>query len=739
MIVKIFRLYLIALVTAFQLNAQNVSKDTLEQKSQPEAGIDSLINILQKERTDTSKINILNEIARQYPLDQSTKIKMFADSALALAKKINWVKGQAEALNNIGDALTFESNIKEAIEKNETAVKLFESINDKIGIANSYRKIGIAYYKLSDFPKSFDYFSRALKIFQSLDNDEGTAKSLGHIAALYGTFGNQEKALEYFNEALKISEKMNNKYETAIHLGNIGVTYENLKKYDLSLRYYKKAVDIFRDINDWYDFSIFTGNIGNVYTQMKNYPEADRYYRLSLKYAVQNEDEYTVAYQYGNIGVLKYKMAADPHLNLTASERKNNLSKSIEYLNSSIDKLKSLESKDDQKYFLLELTDAYKENGDYQNALKSFATAKELEDSIFSEKNRKLISEMQIKQQLDIKEREVSTLNKEKEYKDEVNSLLTALAFLLVAVSGAIFWFYLKKKKDNAVLSENIRIRKETEEALRKNEGELKKHRDHLEKLVKLRTANLEAEIAERKRAEEKVQTSLTEKEALLEEKEILLKEIHHRVKNNLQVISSLLYLQSQYLQDEETINLFEDSRNRIQSMALVHEKLYQSVDYAEVNLKEYVENLLVQSEQSNWNHEIPVKSYIEIDSEIKLDLDTTISCGLIINELITNAYKYAFPIDWANQKPNDFEFKVFVGVKFTGDQQYEMTVRDNGIGIDKELDIENSNSLGLKIVSSMVKQLDGTIDINGSNGLEFKIKFSRPGKLRLIKKLSQL
>ena len=739
MIVKISYFYLVVLITAFQLNAQNVSKDTSEQKSQPETGIDSLISILQTEKDDTSKVSILNEIARQYPLDQSVKIKMYADSAFALAKKIDWKKGQAEALNNIGDVLTFESNIKEAIEKNETAVKLFESINDKIGVANSYRKIGIAYYKLSDFPKSFDYFSRALKIFQSLNNDEGTAKSLGHIAALYGTFGNQVKALEYFNEALKIAEKRNNPYETAIQLGNIGVTYENMKKFDLSLSYYKKAVNISREINDWYDYTIFTGNIGNVYTQIKNYSEANKYYQLSLKYAIQNDDEYTVAYQYGNIGVLKYKMAADSSLNLTASERKSNLSKSIEYLNRAVDKFKSLEMKDDQKYFLLSLSDAYKESGDYKSALRSFKIAKELEDSIFSEKNKKLISEMQIKQQLDLKEREVATLNKEKEYKDEVNNLLTTLAVLLVVVSGAIFWFYLRKRKDNAVLSENIRIRKETEEALRKNEEELKKHKNHLEKLVKLRTANLEAEIAERERAEAKVQASLTEKEKLLEEKEILLKEIHHRVKNNLQVISSLLYLQSQSLQDEEMINLFEDSRKRIQSMALVHEKLYQSIDFAEINLKEYVENLLVQSEQSSRNNKIAVNSYVEIDSEIKLDLDTTISCGLIINELLTNTYKYAFPIEWTSQKQKDFEFKFSVVVRVTGDQQYEMTISDNGIGMDKVLDVENSTSLGLKIVNSLVKQLDGTIEVNGNNGLKFKIKFARPGKLRLVKKLSQL
>ena len=173
--------------------------------------------------------------------------------------------------------------------------------------------------------------------------------------------------------------------------------------------------------------------------------------------------------------------------------------------------------------------------------------------------------------------------------------------------------------------------------------------------------------------------------------------------------------------------------------MALIHEKLYQSRDFTEVNLFEYVESLLVQSEQSFRNFELHIKTYVDVDKKIKLDLDSAISCGLIINELLTNAYKYAFPPEWANQKPKDFEFTITVQVINIIGKKYEMIVRDNGIGIDDNVDIENSTSLGLKIVSSMVKQLDGTVEISGKEGTEFKIIFERREKTNTSKNFSQL
>ena len=233
-----------------------------------------------------------------------------------------------------------------------------------------------------------------------------------------------------------------------------------------------------------------------------------------------------------------------------------------------------------------------------------------------------------------------------------------------------------------------------------------------LDKIIK----ELSLEVSERKKAEEKVQASL-------EEKEVLLKEIHHRVKNNLQVISSLLYLQSKSIKDQKTLNLFNDSQNRIKSMALIHEKLYQSRDFAGINFYDYVKGLVEHITKTFKKNGLAIKTYINIDN-IKLSLDTAISCGLIVNELITNAYKYAFPQNWIEQKTKD-ELRVDVKVQKKRDNGYILVVSDNGIGMPENFDIQNTESLGLKLVSSMVNQLGGKIEISKNGGAQFKILFA--------------
>ncbi len=227
----------------------------------------------------------------------------------------------------------------------------------------------------------------------------------------------------------------------------------------------------------------------------------------------------------------------------------------------------------------------------------------------------------------------------------------------------------------------------------------------------------LNQEIIERKTAEEKVQTSL-------EEKEVLLKEIHHRVKNNLQVISSLLYLQSFSIQDEETLNLFEDSQNRIKSMALIHEKLYQSKNLANINFTEYLKSLLEHMGKSLNRTGLAIKTNLIIN-EVTLSLDSAISCGLIVNELMTNAYKYAFPPEWVKHKPDDYPFAIEIKMEHAADNAYILCIRDNGVGISEYIDIATSDSLGLKIVNSMVQQLSGSVEVSGKNGTQFKIIFN--------------
>ncbi|MBA4405678.1 hypothetical protein C0389_00215 [bacterium] len=215
----------------------------------------------------------------------------------------------------------------------------------------------------------------------------------------------------------------------------------------------------------------------------------------------------------------------------------------------------------------------------------------------------------------------------------------------------------------------------------------------------------------ERRRSEELIQNSL-------KEKEILLKEIHHRVKNNLQVISSLLYLQSEDIEDEKILSMFKDSTNRVRSMALVHEKLYQSKDLAHINLDDYINNL-VTYQYNAFSPKFNIIRKIEVE-EILLSIDLAMPCGLIINELLTNSLKYAFP----NQ--TTYNPEILISVKQI-EEQIIIVVSDNGIGLPKDFNIEDEQkTLGLKLVKMLTNQLDGMIKVDRHNGTNFQITFNK-------------
>lgn len=217
-------------------------------------------------------------------------------------------------------------------------------------------------------------------------------------------------------------------------------------------------------------------------------------------------------------------------------------------------------------------------------------------------------------------------------------------------------------------------------------------------------------DITDQKAAEENLRQSL-------KEKEVLLKEVHHRVKNNLQVISSILNLQSSYVKDKKSLDLLLESQNRIKSMAFVHESLYQTKDFSNINFSSYVENICNNLVHSYSNPDNPPELEMDLDS-IQLNLDTAIPCGLIINELISNSLKYAF-----KGRSNN---KLTVHVKMRG-ETLEIMIADNGIGLPENVDFRNTESLGLQLVVTLVEQINGKIALERKKGTKFTIEFVPP------------
>jgi PAS domain S-box-containing protein len=231
-------------------------------------------------------------------------------------------------------------------------------------------------------------------------------------------------------------------------------------------------------------------------------------------------------------------------------------------------------------------------------------------------------------------------------------------------------------------------------------------------------------DITDIKLAENKIKASL-------EEKNLLLQEIHHRVKNNLQIISSLLSLQSKYVKDEEDLELFKESQSRVRSMAFIHEQLYQSSNFTNIDFSVYVENLISYLFHSYSIDPSYVNFKLNIDN-VSLDINTAIPCGLIINEIVTNSLKYAFPImEYCNSSntaiiSSEISNEICIRLHSYKENKFSLFVSDNGIGLPENVDFRNTDTLGLQLVNSLVDQLDGTIELDRINGTTFKIIFNK-------------
>jgi PAS domain S-box-containing protein len=328
------------------------------------------------------------------------------------------------------------------------------------------------------------------------------------------------------------------------------------------------------------------------------------------------------------------------------------------------------------------------------------------------------------------KEAEYSLKKSEKDYRDLVDNALLGIYKAdqegnIIFVNNSIvkmFGYDSKEEIENINittlyknLSDRENILKKLEENGKLVEYDVEMVKKSGEILNILASATLDGntvsgmtmDVTEKRKAQNQIKRSLNEKE-------MLIKEIHHRVKNNLMVISSLLSLQSRYIKDEASKSIFKDSQNRARSMALIHELLYQSSDLKRINFGTYIRTLT--NELFRIYVTDPNKIVLNMDiDDIMLDINTAIPLGLIVNELVSNSMKHAFP---------DNESGI-INIKFMLDQgNYTMIVSDNGVGFPDGYDIKDSDSLGLKIVNSLTEQIEGKIKVEVSNGTKFTIEF---------------
>lgn len=262
--------------------------------------------------------------------------------------------------------------------------------------------------------------------------------------------------------------------------------------------------------------------------------------------------------------------------------------------------------------------------------------------------------------------------------------------------------YVIKEQLDASLLERSIRYaieHKRTEEELER------RVRDRTAELARANQV-LEVEIAERTKAEARLKTSLREKE-------VLLRELHHRVKNNLQVVSSLLNLQAKHVKDPQALELFKESQSRIRSMALIHQKLCQAESLAAVDLGQHMRDLAQTLSRSYGAANVAVVVDVE---DVSLGLDTVVPFTLIVHELVTNALKYAFPDGRAGT--------IRLALRSAGENLFELVVRDDGVGLADHIDVGRAPSLGLQLVSALAEQLEGTLRVARDRGTTVALTF---------------
>ncbi|HVX28714.1 MAG TPA: sensor histidine kinase [Parafilimonas sp.] len=333
---------------------------------------------------------------------------------------------------------------------------------------------------------------------------------------------------------------------------------------------------------------------------------------------------------------------------------------------------------------------------DYANAIKEFAIAKALNDSVFNIAKNKQIQQLQVEYDVAQRQKQLQVLqanqkvqDKELQRSHQARNYTYAIVAILLILFGIGYSRY--------------RLKQQTNKQLEAQQQEIHNKNKMLENLVQEKDGLIK------------------DKDDLLEQKEWLVKEIHHRVKNNLQIVISLLSTQSKYLNNEEAIQAISESRHRMQAMSLIHQKLYQSENTTSVNMQTYITEL-ADYLKASFDSGKEINFQTEVDA-IELDLSQAIPLGLILNELITNSIKYAFN----NREAGSIHIKMICD----DEKNILLEIKDNGVGLPGEIDFSKSSSMGMRLVNGLAKQLNGVLIINGNNGVCVQLKFMADTNLK--------
>jgi two-component sensor histidine kinase len=558
--------------------------------------------------------------------------------------------------NQLGDSIFNASDYKQSLVYYQQAYDLVHNSDSVSLISDILNNLGVANDYLGEYDDAIVFYNEAIKLNTLHDNKAGLAMTINNIGALYFFWGKYDLALDNYLEALKYDIELGNIQSEAGSYENIAIIYKNKKEYKKAAEYYDKALKINQKLGLKNSIGRTYNNIGNLYLDQKDYRKAIEYTQMALDIQIILNAQEGMIYSYNNLGTCYAELKDYDKAELYFQ---NALELALKH-HFTIQVLFSQKS----------LANLYDKIENYKSANKYLSDYYELKDSVFTEAKHQQMMELEQKFEAEKKGREIEALGAQSakqqleiEAKSSEKNMwigISVLGFVLVLI---FIYYYLNKKK----LSEK-----------------------------------------------------LSEKNALIEktsgEKDVLLREIHHRVKNNLQIITSLLNMQSRFLDDKKSKAIVEESKDRIKSMSLIHQKLYQEDNLTGIESESYFTELIESLCQTYGLSESKATRSIKIEN-LLLDVDTAIPLGLIINEMVSNAFKYG-----VDKENGEFVFEFGHNTS----NELQIIIKDNGPGIPDGFDISKSKSYGMKLIQSLSKKLKAEVDFKNDNGLEIKMIIRR-------------
>lgn len=593
-------------------------------------------------------------------LDKKEKLK---EKAIQFFKKSAAKEKQATTLKELGELYSSNENPDKADPLLQESLAIYKTIHFK-ELQGVYNILSEVNTQKGNFAEAMKYALLAEKTALAMhDNSLQLSSIYNRAAIVYYYLRQNDKAEEYWYKAFEIAKY----YKDTEYVRTVA---ENLCSLLIRQKKENDALKLIKEMQ----LKFPTSNIErkmvenyllfNIYRIKRNNDKAGVYYKILADYYGENAD------RNGN-SVAVLRSFASYHYQIKKFDDFYRIIKRLDTLAaaSGNNNIRS------ESYLIWFKADSSR--GDYLNAIKHYQLYKSLSDSVFKGEKSKQINSLQVEFESEKKDKNINLLTQEAKLQKVQIHNDTIIKYVFIGGVVVLILFI-------ALLYNGFRSKK------KKNE---------------------ELEIKRQKINE---QNELNKK--MLLEKEWLLKEIHHRVKNNLQIVISLLNTQSAYLDNEDALMAIQNSQHRMHAMSLIHQKLYQSDNLANIDMSWYIYELISYMRECFATDN---KINFVLDTEkVYLDVAQAVPLGLIINEAINNAIKYAFPLD----KKGD----VTIELKNTGENNYQLIVADNGVGLPENFEDTERNSLGMNLMMGLSDQIDGTFDMTNENGLKIKITFTR-------------